>query len=139
MEETQRVTEVRRETSATPAVNVEHPQKTYAKKKVIFRAYQVIWYILGLIEVLLAFRFILKALAANPTSGFTNMIYTISTPFSLPFRGIFPQVVTQGSIIEWSTLVAGVVYFILAVGIVKLFQLVKPTNPQEVDQEVDNQ
>jgi uncharacterized protein YggT (Ycf19 family) len=88
---------------------------------------------------LLAFRFILKALAANPTSGFTNMIYTISTPFSLPFRGIFPQVVTQGSIIEWSTLVAGVVYFILAVGIVKLFQLVKPTNPQEVDQEVDNQ
>lgn len=139
MEETQRVTEVRRETTATPVVNSEHPQKAYAKKKVIFRAYQVIWYILGLIEVLLAFRFILKALGANPTSGFTNMIYIFSSPLAIPFRGIFPQVVAQGSVIEWSTIVAGVVYFILAVGIVKMFQIVKPTNPQEVDQEVDNQ
>lgn len=139
MEETQRVTEVRRETNAVPVTPGEHPQKTYAKKKVIFRAYQVIWYILGLIEVLLAFRFILKALAANPTSGFTNMIYTLSTPFSLPFRGIFPQVVTQGSIIEWSTLVACVVYLIAAVGIIKMFQLVKPTNPNEVEREVDTQ
>ncbi len=139
MEETQRVTEVKRETTATPVVNTEHPQKAYAKKKAIFRAYQVIWYVLGLIEVLLAFRFILKALGANPTSGFTSLIYSLSNPLALPFRGIFPTAVAQGAIVEWSTLVACVVYLIVAIGIVKVFQIVKPTNPHEVDQEVDDQ
>ncbi len=135
MEETQRVTEVRRET-VSPSVNVEHPQKAYAKKN---RAYQVIWYVLGLIEVLLAFRFILKALGANPTSGFTSLIYSLSNPLALPFRGIFPTAVAQGAVVEWSTLVACVVYLIVAIGIVKVFQIVKPTNPHEVDQEVDDQ
>lgn len=139
MEETQRVTEVRRETNAVPVTPGEHPQKTYAKKKAIFRAYQVIWYVLGLIEVLLAFRFILKALGANPTSGFTSLIYSLSNPLALPFRGIFPTAVAQGAVVEWSTLVACVVYLIVAIGIVKVFQIVKPTNPHEVDQEVDTQ
>jgi hypothetical protein len=35
--------------------------------------------------------------------------------------------------------VACVVYLIVAIGIVKVFQIVKPTNPHEVDQEVDDQ
>lgn len=141
MEETKQVTEVRTQTTDAPPVlnTVGHTQKVYAKKKAIFRAYQIIWYILGLIEVLLAFRFILKALGANPTSGFTSFIYALSNPFALPFRGIFPTAVAQPSVIEWSTILAGIVYLIVAYGIVQLFQLVKPTNPHEVEEKVDTQ
>jgi len=117
----------------------EAPMKTYAKKKAIFRTYQIIWYILGLIEVLLLFRIILKALGANPTSGFANLIYTISDPFAIPFRGIFSSAVVEGSIFEWSTIIAGAVYAVVALGLVQLFQLVKPTNPEEVQQKVDSQ
>lgn len=113
------------------------PQGAYQKKKVIFRAYQVIWYILGVIEVLLAFRIVLKALAANPTSGFTSFIYALSDPFALPFAGIFGIVASRsGNVVEWSTFVAMIVYAIVAYGIVKLIQLVKPTNPVEVEQGV---
>jgi uncharacterized protein YggT (Ycf19 family) len=140
MEETKQVTEVRTRSNGQPlAGNNEHPQKVYAKKKVIFRAYQVIWYILGLVEALLAFRFILKALGANTGSGFTNFIYILSDPFALPFRGIFPTSVAQTNAIEWSTIVACIVYLIAAFGIVQLFQLIKPTNPQEVAENVDSQ
>ncbi len=112
-------------------------QGAYQKKKAIFRAYQVIWYILGVIEVLLAFRILLKALAANPTSGFTSFIYALSDPFALPFAGIFGIVASRsGNIIEWSTFVAMLVYALIAYGIVKLIQLIKPTNPVEVEQGV---
>lgn len=124
--------------TVNPVVPGEAPQRTYQKKKAIFRTYQVIWYILGFIEVLLGFRIILKALGANPGSGFTNLIYTLSDLFARPFLGIFGVTVSQGSVIEWSTFIAGFVYFIVAYGLVQLMQLVKPTNPQEVEQTVDN-
>jgi hypothetical protein len=113
--------------------------KEYETKKAIYRTYQIIWYILGVIEVVLAFRVLLKLLGANTLSGFTNFIYAISSPFALPFAGIFG--VTDISVMnfEWSTLIAMAVYAIVAYGIVMLFQLVKPTNPEEVDQTIDNQ
>ena len=133
------VTETVSQTPSVPVTPGEHPQKTYAKKKAIFRAYQVIWYILGVIEVLLFFRVILKALGANPGSGFANLIYSLSNPLALPFRGIFQTTVVEGSVFEYSTLIAGAVYAIVAYGLVQLFQLVKPTNPEEVQEKVDTQ
>lgn len=122
-----------------PPVVTEPPQKVYQTKKTIFRTYQVIWYILGFIEVLLGFRIFLKMFAANPGSGFTNLIYTITDPLALPFYGVFGVSVAQGSVFEWSTFVAGAVYALVAYGIVQLLQIMKPTNPVEVAQNVDTQ
>ena len=130
---------VRRTRVVTPAVATGSPQKTYETKKAIFRTYQVIWYILGVIEVVLAFRVLLKLLGASTESGFTNFIYMVSNPFALPFAGILGITGISNMTLEWSTLIAMGVYAIVAYGIVALFQLVKPTNPQEVDQSVDNQ
>jgi len=130
---------VRRTTVVTPAVVLDSPQKTYETKKAIFRSYQVIWYILGVVEVLLAFRVLLKLLGANEFSGFTRFIYAASQPFSSPFEGIFGFSGVEGMIFEWSTLIAMAVYAIVAYGIVALFQMVKPTNPTEVDNSVDTQ
>ncbi|MBI3250535.1 MAG: YggT family protein [Candidatus Andersenbacteria bacterium] len=120
----------------TPLEN-QTPQQAYTKKKAIFRAYQVIWYILGIIEVLLAFRFFLRLVGANPNSGFTDLIYTLSAPFALPFRGIVSATVLGSSVIEWPTIIAMLVYLVIAYGVVKLFQLVKPTDPVEVQRTVD--
>lgn len=120
-----------------PPIVIEHPQRVYEKKKTIFRFYQVVWYILGIIEVFLGFRFVLKAIGANPFSGFTTFIYAISEPLVLPFQGILRTNVTGVYVIEWSTLVAAVVYAVLAYGIVELFQLVKPVTPEEVEETVD--
>ena len=68
-----------------PQVGTGSPQKEYQAKKAIFRSYQVIWYLLGVIEVLLGFRVLLKLLGANVQSGFTSFIYSVSSPFALPF------------------------------------------------------
>lgn len=129
-------TQVRTTGAVTPPV-APIQSGGYKQKKVIFRAYQIIWYILGIIEVLLVFRFILKMFAANALSGFANLIYTLSLPLVAPFNGLFNIAVVQSSVFEWTTIVAGIVYAIVAFGLVKLFQLIKPTNPKEVSQKID--
>jgi hypothetical protein len=57
--------------------------------KPLYRGTQIVWYILGLLEVLLVFRFALKLLGANPSAGFSNFIYTVSYRFAVPFLNVF--------------------------------------------------
>lgn len=115
-----------------PAARGDAPQKVYEKKKTIFRSNQIIWYILGVIEVLLVFRLVLKVLGANPYTGFTSFIYAITNPLALPFNGIFATSSTGNSMIEWSTIIAGVVYLCIAWGLVYLLNLIYPISPKDV-------
>lgn len=116
-----------------PQAKGEAPQKVYEKKKTIFRFNQVIWYILGFIEVLLTFRFILKALGANAAIGFTSFIYAVTAPFADPFRGILGLTVTGTSQIEWTTVIAGIVYLCVAWGLVYLLDMIYPITPKDVE------
>ncbi len=87
----------------------------------------VIWYILGLIEVLLALRFVLKLLGANPNSGFVDFMYSITNILTLPFDNIFGIARTNAgnvtSVFEPSILVAAAVYGLIFWGIVKLLNV----------------
>jgi hypothetical protein len=87
----------------------------------------IIYFFLGLLEILLAFRLVLKLMGASVASGFVSFIYSLTGVFILPFEGIFRRGYTQGlettSVLEPSTLVALVVYAILAWGIVKLTRI----------------
>ena len=127
-----------KKTVKEPTVPPEPPHKVYAKKKTIFRSYQVIWYLLGVIEVLLAFRVFLKMIGANSTSGFTSFIYGISGPFANPFLGVIAPSISGTTIMEWSTIIAMVVYLIIAYGVIRLFQFMKPVTPSEVEHTVDS-
>jgi len=116
-----------------PLAKGEAPQKVYETKKTIFRVNKIIWFILGFIEVLLLFRLALKALGANPFIGFTNLIYSITMPLTAPFSGILGASVSGSSMIEWSTIVAAIVYFIVAWGFVYLLDLIYPITPSDVE------
>lgn len=105
--------------------------------KPIYRGTQVVWYILGLIEVLLAFRFGLRLLAANPEAGFSRFIYTISYPFAAPFLKVFNASKVDGGVFEWTTLLAMFVFFLIAWGIVKLFFMSKTVSTTEAAAKLD--
>lgn len=122
-----------------PAVKTEPPQQVFETKKSIFRTYQIVWYILGFVETLLIFRLLLKVVGADPLSGFALLIYGLSDVFALPFNGVLGVTATpEGSIFEWSTLIAMAVYWVIAYGIVQLFQIIKPVGPREVEDTVDS-
>ena len=116
-----------------PQAKGEAPQKVYEKKKTIFRFNQVIWYILGLVEVLLVFRTVLKILGANPFVGFTSLIYSITGPLTIPFSGILGVTVSGNNSVEWSTIIAGIVYFFVAWGLAYLLGLIYPITPNDVE------
>ncbi len=89
---------------------------------------QIVYFALGALEVLLSFRFILKMMGASQSSGFVSFIYGLSNIFIMPFEGIFRRAVNPGietsSIIEPATIVALLVYAVMAWGIVSLLRMV---------------
>ncbi len=90
-------------------------------------AQNVIWYILGFIEILLGLRFILKVLGANASSSFVDLIYNVTKILTAPFDSIFgvtsATAGTTHSVFEPSILVAAAVYALIAWGIAKLITI----------------
>ncbi|HCC05514.1 TPA: YggT family protein [Patescibacteria group bacterium] len=108
--------------------------------KPLYRGTQVVWYILGIIEVLLAFRFVLKLLGANPGAGFSSFIYNVTYPFAMPFLSVFQNSrIVSGSVFEWTTLLAMLVYWIIATGIIKLFLMGRTVSTPEAAEKLNNQ
>lgn len=107
----QKITETKNSQNAT-----EHSTNLIAK---------IVWYITGILLVLLGLRFILALLGANTTNGFANFIYGVSHPFIAPFFSLFNyHNYTYGtSHFEIYTLVAMLVYGLIAWGLVKLVTL----------------
>ncbi len=113
--------------SRTTRVVDDGPDMVATEPVVVSRsnlAARVIWFIAGVILTLLAFRFVLVLLGANPANGFANFIYTVSHPFAAPFFGLFGYNLHYGvSRLELSTLVAMLVYAIVAYGLARLFTI----------------
>ncbi len=107
--------------------------------KPLYRGTQIAWYVLGVVEALLAFRFVLKLLGANPEAMFTNLIYSATYIFAAPFLNVFRLTQVAGSVFEWTTLLAMLVYWIIAMGVVKLFLMGKTVSTPEAAVKLDNQ
>lgn len=107
--------------------------------KPIYRGTQVVWYILGIVEVLLAFRFVLKLMGANPAAGFSSFVYGVTYIFATPFLSVFHISQVAGSIIEWTTLLAMFVYWVIALGIIKLLLIGKTVSTPEAAVKLDDQ
>ncbi len=107
--------------------------------KPLYRGTQIAWYIFYFIEALLLFRFLLKLLAANPNAGFTEFIYAVSGVFVAPFRFVFRTTQVGGSVFEWSTLLAMLVYWVLVWGIIRLIVIGKPVSQGEAHAKLERQ
>jgi len=90
-------------------------------------ATNLIWYIFGLIAILLGIRFIMKLFGANPANGFVDIIYSVTGVLSAPFDTIFGVTKTQAgdtsSVFEPSIIVAIAVYALIAWGVTKLVRI----------------
>jgi len=100
----------------------------------LYRGAQTVWFILSIIMGFLIIRFALKLLQANPEAMFTSLIYTVSDVFVYPFTAVFQNTSMEASVFEWTTLLAMLVYWLLAIAIIKLFIMSKPVTMMEADQ-----
>ena len=88
-----------------------------------YRAAQFVYLSLGIIEGLIVIRLILKLLAANAGAAFTSLIYGVTGPLVAPFQGVFPTPQTDGSVLEVSSLLALIVYALIAWAIVRIIRI----------------
>ena len=78
-----------------------------------FKATQLIWLALGLVEALIAMRIILKLIGANAESMFAVFIYGVSNIFLFPFQGLVGTPTSGGMALELSSIIAMLVYALL--------------------------
>lgn len=87
-------------------------------------AERVVWFIAGVLLVILGFRFVLALLGANPNNAFADFVYTVSYPFVKPFFSLFNYDLQNGiSRFELYTLVAMAVYALIAYGVARLLTI----------------
>lgn len=92
-----------------------------------------VWLLTGILEILLGLRFALKLMAANPAAPFVDFIYTLSAPFLWPFFGITGTPAANDMVLEIPTLIAMVVYALLAWIVVRVIGLLMvPTESRSV-------
>ncbi len=87
----------------------------------------VTYFILGVLEIILALRFIFRLLGANMGNSFISLLYNLSHVFVGPFNGIFnDQTISAriGSVFEVSTIIAMLIYALIAWGIVSLGRVI---------------
>ena len=99
--------------------------ESISSKTIIAR---VIWFIAGFILVFLILRVVLMLLGAKQTSGFVDFIYSVSGFLAAPFYGIFARPAYGNSVLDSASLVAIIVYTLIAWGIVKLVALTTAEN-----------
>jgi hypothetical protein len=86
------------------------------------RVIQIVWWVVGFIDVLIALRFLLKMFGANP-APFVRFMYDLTWPLVAPFHGIFNTDQVGRSVFEAESLVAIVIYTLIGWGIVSLIRI----------------
>jgi uncharacterized protein YggT (Ycf19 family) len=89
-----------------------------------FRAAAVVGFIVGVIDIFIAARFLGKLFGASSQSAFVNFIYQVSAPLVAPFNGIFGNSGSNTNYFETASLVAIVVYAVIGWGLVVLIRIV---------------
>lgn len=119
--------EFTRETITTQGNNADNTviNKQARREATSFQTVEyLVYFMFGVLEILLVFRLILKLAGASVSSVFVGLIYGVTGIFILPFEGIFRQATTPGlettSVLEPATLISIVVYAVLAWAIVRL-------------------
>ena len=124
MDQEQQTTEVRTTEVQDGATDVQRQTvATSRREDGAVVAQRVIWYLAGFIITFLALRVLLLLLAANQGNVFVDLVYGIGGFFAAPFSGIFGSPTFGQSYFDTASVVAIVVYALLAWGIAKAFTL----------------
>ncbi len=85
---------------------------------------QVITLIFAILEMAIAFRVLLKLIAANPASPFAHFMYQMTGPFLAPFAGLTAMPSADGAVLEIPALIAMLVYGVLYLLVIRALWLI---------------
>jgi len=98
-----------------------------------FKATQIILLLFGALETLIALRFMLKLIGANPESPIVALIYGFTALFLIPFVGFMNSPTFGRVVLEIYSLFAIFIYALIALAFEKLIWVIisRPREPVE--------
>jgi len=119
----------RREHSMVDHAGGEHSELTIrdlgAEQRLrLLKAEQAVSLVFGILDVLIGIRVVLKLIGANPANAFAHFIYSISALFLGPFFGLIRTPSSGGMVLEVSSIIAMIIYALIAWGIVRVLRLI---------------
>jgi len=101
-----------------------------------FKATQLIWLLLGILEALLALRFLFKLIGVNASNAFASFLYNLTDFFVAPFASLTRAPTTDGMVFEFSTIIAMIVFAVVAWALERLVYILfyRPRGPVSVSQ-----
>ena len=118
-------------TSTESKVTTTQKEPERERRIFTFKASQLVWLFLGILEALLALRFVLKLIAANPDSPISVFIYGFTSLFLWPFAGLTATPSAGGMVLEFSTLIAMLIYGLIGWAIERIIWVIfyRPRGP----------
>lgn len=103
-----------------------------------FKATQLIWLLFGLLEGVLALRFIFKLIGVNAANAFASLLYSVTDFFVAPFASLTGAPAANGMVLEVSTLIAMIIYALIGWVLVRIVYVVfyRPRGPVSTRQTV---
>jgi hypothetical protein len=104
----------------------------------------LISFLFSVFEGLIGLRILLKLIDANSSNAFARFIYGITSLFVAPFTGLIANPATGGNVLELTSLIALIVYALIAAVLVRLVWLLfyhpgdQPVAIYEGDQSLPN-
>jgi len=112
-----------------PQGQIEHREEVYddsqqRRANTRYWVAAIIYFLLTILEIILVLRFVFKLFGANTGNGFVMGLYNFSYVFVAPFKGIFTDpALGYAHVFEVSTLIAMIIYALIAWGLVALSRL----------------
>lgn len=103
-----------------------------------FKATQMIWLLLGLLEAAIALRVLFKLIAVNASNPFAAFLYKVTDLFVAPFASLVGAPKAGGMVLEISSLIAMIVYLFIAWALERIVYVLfyRPRGPVSVSQTV---
>ena len=101
-----------------------------------FKATQIIWLLLGLLEAVIALRVVFKLIGVNAANPFAKLLYSVTNIFVAPFASLTGAPASGGMVLEISSIIAMIVYALIAWGIERTVYVLfyRPRGPVSVRQ-----
>ncbi len=101
-----------------------------------FKATQLIWLLLGILEAAIALRVIFKLVGVNEANAFATLLYGFTGFFLAPFASLAKAPAAGGSVLEVSSIIAMVVYLLIFWAIERIVYVIfyRPRGPVSVKQ-----
>ena len=101
-----------------------------------FKASQLIWLLLGILEAVIALRVVFKLIAVNAANPFAALLYGVTDLFVAPFASLTSAPAVGNMVLEISSIIAMIVYLLIAWAFERIVYVLfyRPRGPVSVRQ-----